>query len=475
MRHGFFEIMIETYWSTFYDNEEIIKIFGDESDSFIDLISIELEENFDTNNIWLDNPLWERPLIKFEEGKYLYPIPSLPLSFVEQIITKSLNEIEKEEYYSVKTSIFLERKILSLLKKYEKFTVYDGLKYDYKSRRYETDILIIYKNIAIIVEAKGQNLNKKGRMGNSKRLDNRINKIITDSNEQAERLKKIIYEKKEMNPFFYQGKNIIINFEKIEEVITLSVSFEWLIFFSMSMHQLHEKYNISPGHIHCSLVELEDIIDILETENQFAMYFYKRKLLEESRIPLKCDELDLITHFVENSFLFEPNEFGFNDITGKYDKSSNANYFVNKHSLNLNKDDKINQHIFINAKKQVFKYTDFISMHIEYIKENLNDMFNLIGFFECLPYKAQMFIEETFLKSVKESDSSSKILLNTFNIDQYSPKLIMILNADKIDEVMHYLNKNKIAGYNKRLGDIIVFYKKNKNKIQIDSILYIKE
>ncbi len=467
--------IIRFYLSSFYCKNELQEIFHTKNDEIIDKLTILTNSNI-IRNIWLENPIWSRPFISLNTGNYIYIIPRLPLTFMEQMIESILNENEREGYQQIKTRFFMENKIEELIiSKYPKLNLYPNIKYFSDGKKYESDFLVIYNNFALIIEAKGHNLTKKAKMGNSLRLENRIKKIIEEAAVQANRLKKIISKKKKQNIFLISGQTVVLDFSKISETITLSVSFEWLIFFSTAMDILRKKHEIDDGHIHCSLSELDIIADIFENEDQFMYYFYRRSLIEKSHFPLKSDELDLVTYFIEKGFRFRLNEGLFIDITGEYDRHPNSDYYHAKYNLCTKEDDYILQTYRKKYIKISFKQTKFIKIHVDYFDATGYNNVYLTGYFNTLPYSDQLFLEKQINKASMKL--VNKLSVSKFQIDRLSPSLISVVLDNELknyNNTIEQIRKNFLIKEHNDLGNIIILYKIFDNIIKIEKIQFIK-
>ena len=240
------------------------------------------------------------------------------------------------------------------------------------------------------------------------------------------------------------------------------------------MTLLRKKYEIPTGHVHCSLSEFDHLVDILDTEEQFITYLLKRKYLEESDINMETDELDLITYFVQYGFKFEYNLAGFAYLVSEFDRSTNKAYFMNKYTLNQDKDDKIYAQILGDTTKLTFIYSDFITKHIRYLKRNYPRHSKLLGFFQCITSNNQTIIENT----VKYELTSQKVTKNRHTIltlDPYSPKLILTLSDGKPVEnillgITNELNMKKATEH----GYISVIYDNLTSEFSASNITYFK-
>ena len=468
--------VLQLYITSFYSFAELKTVFGFLNTNNLDKLSL-LPGKELISNIWLDNPIWNKPFLEIDKDKYIYPIPTLPLTFIEQIIGNILNDDDKELYNHIKTTQFMEQKILKIFEtKYPSLKIYSNLKFKVNERQYETDILIIHNNCAMIIESKGHTLTKKGRMGDEKRLEDRIEQIIEKGAEQAARLKDIILKRKKHNIFNDNRKTIGLDFSNIDEVLTLSISFEWLIFFSTIMNSLRTKFTIHESHMHCSLTEIDIIVDTLDDPEQLLYYFYKRSLLEKFRYPIKADELDLFCHFLRIGFRFIVNQEGLIDIAGEYDKHPISRYLLSKYNLALQDNDFLIKMRKKNPKKNYLNRTTFIENHIEFLTKEQCANILVTGYFKTIPYREQKFIQSKVLFQFKKL--SNKFSISKFLIDNVSPNLILVamdLAISNYDYVINQIEKNLLRKEPNNLGSIVVLYKLIKGLISIEVIKFIQQ
>lgn len=453
-----------------YTEGEINDIFLPNNMSIIKKMSFRISESQE-QDLWVDNPLIKHPFVKIG-NLYYYYVQNIHLTFLEEALINAFDSKLKDTYYKVKTETYLEEKVYSiLLSKYKNANIYKNLKFYKDNILHETDILFIYNNFVAVIEVKGTGLTSKGHKGDKSRLDTQIKKIISRASKQASLFAGIIQLKKNSNMVINNKHKTNLDFSKIEKVITLSISFEWLIFFSLGMHSLREKHQISNSHIHMALVELEDIVDVFDNEEQFLYYLYKRSLLEESSIPVRGDECDLMYHYVHKSFAFQfDHALNCYDVTGEFDKQKQPSYFTVKYSLFPG--DKVIEKFKNLRRKPTISQTAFYQKIIDYANrsKHKNNLF-LMGYLYSVPMKMQNEFEKQIKKALTDKEN---ITLIGSKIDLFSPRELILIYKEYSGSYNQFISKYK-KQIKKSLQETIIFvFCNNLGLIQLRDILYIK-
>lgn len=270
---------------------------------FLDLFSCTF--NSLENDVEIYQPisiLKSKPIIKHKD-KYI--IPSIPLLIwvVEETFE---NEFRKNlklygKYISTKHDFLLNQGVEYFQKLLPTSEIETNLFYEIDGNRYETDGIILYNNILIIIEAKANKLSNKAKAGHNLKTKDHLNDIIKDSYNQA--LRTISYLKDNEVAIFTNKKKqkLQLQLKNFNEVIIVSLTLEQLgniipIIKTTDKLNYFEK-NHFPWII--SIYDLTIIKDFFETPSLLFYYLKCRnKFLNFENVYI-YEELDIIGYFLK--------------------------------------------------------------------------------------------------------------------------------------------------------------------------------
>jgi len=314
------DLFLRDYYSLKLD--DFIEAYEGEVDpktleALLDNCSITYGElkDYPTDHIFLNNPIWDRPLVKVGDKEYAWPIPGLFLHacipLMESVFSNSLKLKEK---YQKRRGKFLEEDIERLFHaSFKEAKIFRNLKWESEDggKAYENDLLVIIDSFAIVVEAKGGKISAPARRGAPDRLKREIQDLIVDPAKQARRfarhlennLTKLVL-KNDLN------EEVEVDLSKVKRVITLSVTLELFgdiqaQFKELRQAGLIETKDVSPC---MSLADLEIVLDLLETSCEKVHYLARRSEFEQNANYL-ADEMDLLVFYLQTGFNIGESEF----------------------------------------------------------------------------------------------------------------------------------------------------------------------
>lgn len=276
--------------------EKFFYIFGDLKD-------------FNTEHIFLANPIWTKPIILISENEFFCPMPQLFFSFILKSFDNLIEQIEKEkliidkkykEKLSDIKSKYLEDKIEEIVK--TRFPQENTVRSLYWEE-FENDLVTIIDNYIIIFEAKSGKITEPALRGSPDRLKKKINELLIEPNIQSKRLKeKLEYLIQNPNVDDELRKKLPTNLNKINKVLRVSVTLEYFSSLQSNIYELKETGWIPENYCPCptmNIADFETLFDIFETSTQIINYLEVREELELT-IRYEGDELDLIAVYMEN-------------------------------------------------------------------------------------------------------------------------------------------------------------------------------
>jgi hypothetical protein len=286
----------------FYPN----KINANILEKILDKWAYEFSElkSFNTDYIFFDNPIWRKPLIKIDKELYCWPIPGNFLSFCIDLMESVIDENGRlKKIYGRRRGKFLENAIENLFNNHFKNAkIYSNLMRKYEDG--ENDLLAIIDSYALIIEAKSGKVSIPARRGAPDRLKKDINKLIIESSEQSKNFEHFIENNLRITEFTNKKKEIInIDLSQVKHVLRFGVTFDMFGPLASRTPLLFEagladNSDISPT---MTLVDLEILFDILETDSEKIYYFSRRTNFDKTLL-YTADELDLLSFYLKTGF-----------------------------------------------------------------------------------------------------------------------------------------------------------------------------
>lgn len=260
-----------------------------------------------TEYIFLDNPIWTKPIILISEKEFFCPMPQLFFSFILKSFDNVIEKIDKEKLSDVKAK-YLENKIEKIVKsRFPDENTVRSIKWcgieDGKEKEFETDLITFIDTYIIIFEAKSGKITDPALRGSPDRLKKKINELLIEPNIQSKRLKEKL-EHLIKNPIIDDElrQKLPINLNKIKKVLRVSVTLEYFASLQSNIYVLKETGWVPEDYSPCptmNIADFETVFDIFDNPTQIINYLEIREELE-STIKYKGDELDLVAVYMEN-------------------------------------------------------------------------------------------------------------------------------------------------------------------------------
>ena len=249
----------------------------------------------EVEEIYLHNPINDKPIILLEPGIFFLPNINLVLinlfEIFEEII--EIDNQERQIYFDARTE-YLEKKTANIIS--SKFDpigkIHLNSQWD-DIRHGENDCTLLYENYAIVFEDKSGRVNRNTHKGllNSAYRDNK--KLIEESSEQATNFANLLMKNlgKELILKVKGGGRNIIDLKRIKHVLMVGVVFEETALQNISLG----------GKKHSPIVsifQLNKIFQCLEAE-EIIDYLIKRNHIERN-IFYQADEYDFLYTYLKN-------------------------------------------------------------------------------------------------------------------------------------------------------------------------------
>lgn len=284
----------------------------------LDRLSLKLGDlsEYDVEHLFLNNPVWHRPIIHRGEDDYVWPLLTVFISFClvifENLISSSVTMKSKYEKHR---SAYLENSVADLFgNAFPTAQMYRGSIWRdmTENKQYENDLAVLVDTHLIIVEAKSGRITSSALRGGERRLENTIDKLVTEPSRQISRFLAQVMGTPGVHKFpTRSGRDNVIDTGGVKHVIRLSLTLATMNMVGVSWYSLKEAGYI-PSDVDLTpvigLSDLETIFDILESECEKLHYLTRRSELEDHTIYIG-EEIDLLGFYRDTGFNIGEAEF----------------------------------------------------------------------------------------------------------------------------------------------------------------------
>jgi len=267
-----------------------------------------------TEQFFLDNPIWTKPLIKLENGRFFCAMPQVFFSFIFPIFEELIAGVEPlQGSYHRRRAEFLESEIKTLFgQAFPGCEIASNYKWKDGSKEYENDLLVKIDSHLILTEAKSGTVSWPALRGAPDRAKRHVEELLFEPSRQSLRLSSRIQEAV-ANP---AAINILLpdfpfELKRIKTVLRLSVTLEDFAMLQSNLHLIKLAGWIPQDHplATCMLLaDLEIVFDTLEMTAQ-KIHYLKRRSELEANMEYIGDEMDLLGYYLLTGFNIGEAEF----------------------------------------------------------------------------------------------------------------------------------------------------------------------
>lgn len=253
-------------------------------------------ETHKTEFLFLDNPVWNKPIVK-DEKAYFCPMPQLFFSFVLSSLDELIEKINKDKLHDRRAN-YLEEKIEEIVKRRfpEALTV-SSVKWRVAEKQFETDLITFIDSHAIIIEAKAHKISKSALRGAPDRIKRHIKEILVEPSIQSKRLENRLNELRLDATISDELRDRLpVDLSSIHKVLRVSVSLEDFASLQANFSRFIDTEWLPEDFYPCptmNLADFETLFDFLEHPVQIIHYLQRRTELE-GRVCFLGDELDFM-------------------------------------------------------------------------------------------------------------------------------------------------------------------------------------
>lgn len=276
---------------------------------FLSRVSLSNGEISDTDfaHIFLSNPIWEKPIMKFFENKFYCAIPSMFFGFSHYIFYDLLSDDKaNREALERRRADFLEEKVEELFSTaFPDALIISGKKWKLNNVGYETDLLVKIDSHLIIIEAKSGKIPWAALRGGIKSAKTRIKKLIVEPAIQASRLEEAIIDAQTTQKEDFQI-DLPFKLNEIQSIIKLAVTLE-----DFATIQSNTASLVKAGVMNAdapiiptmAIADLKVVLELLGNEADRIHYLSRRGEIQNS-VHYVGDELDLLSYYFKKGFVF---------------------------------------------------------------------------------------------------------------------------------------------------------------------------
>jgi hypothetical protein len=266
-------------------------------------------------HLFLDNPVWTKPLIRLDEDEYCAFLPQTFFSFGFRILDGLLDRSQPaRRACQRRRADFLECEAERLIRlAFPNCLLGRNVVWEDGGTEYETDLVAGIDSYLIVVEAKSGAISWPALRGAPERAKRHIEELFIEPARQSERLAtKLEGLISDGNENTVLRSLLPFDATHVREVVRLSVSLEDLASIQTNLTGLRETGWLPPDlqfPATMSLADLQVILDVLSSVPEKLHYLVRRAELEQN-MRYMGDEIDLLGLYLTTAFNFAVLEFG---------------------------------------------------------------------------------------------------------------------------------------------------------------------
>ncbi|WP_159918222.1 hypothetical protein [Pantoea sp. 18069] len=277
--------------------------------------------NTPVDRLFLNNPVWLRPLIALDSpGQYFCALPQTLMSFVYPIVDELVKpHPEVAKRLSDVRAHFLESEVERLLKvAFPDVQVVPGFKWRDGDQEFETDAMLRFDSTILLVESKSAKVSWPALRGAPDRLLRDVRELIVTPSEQSGRLAaKLQQEIALRSAGSAPQMDFPLSLDKVTAVVRLSVSlqdFATVQSVPSLLAQAGVLNNLYPLAPCISLADLEVLIDLFE-QPHVRLHYIRQRASTMLAHQVVGDELDMLGLYLDTSLNFGGLQPGEQNIT----------------------------------------------------------------------------------------------------------------------------------------------------------------
>ena len=260
----------------------------------------------DRTHIFLNNPIWHRPILRIGPELFMWPMVEMFHSFGLEMLESLIRPNAKlwKRYQDRVRASFLEDRVFELCQSaFPNADIFRGSLWlsNEKTVEGENDILVVVDDIALTIECKSGRISPEARRGLPERLRKEVKKLIEDASKQSEKFSDFLIRSNEVLQMpTKRGATNVIDATKIKRAVRINITLDFFGPLACAVRQLVDAKLIDPAVETAptlALVDFENVLHILPSPLERLHYFSRRAAVERC-ISLMSDEEDLLACYL---------------------------------------------------------------------------------------------------------------------------------------------------------------------------------
>lgn len=282
----------------------------DEISNIISKLSLRVSSNskLDPRSLFLNNPIWKKPIIEVDEGELFLPVPNIFNSFIIDVllgVLEASNNSDKavDSFYRRRGKFVEEKSEMIFKKAFPIGSSYKGYSLE-GSGGGEKDLVYKYGDVLFLVEAKSNKMTSGFRNGDIRYVRKYLNETIVKASSQTASVIESVKRNKKLVLSNPKGGSVEISSGSISKVVRIVVMFTDLY----GMHTNFRDFKDIIGHgldnvAVFSLLDLKVVFETLCRPSERLDYIIYRSKMAKV-LNFKGDEMDLLGIYLRNRMRF---------------------------------------------------------------------------------------------------------------------------------------------------------------------------
>ncbi|KAF0180248.1 MAG: hypothetical protein FD124_1164 [Alphaproteobacteria bacterium] len=263
-------------------------------------------------HLFLDNPVWSRPLMRSASGGYFSAAPQVFFSHVHRIFGDLCRGVGLESELADTRAAYLEGAVHDVVASaLPHARVVSNLRWRSEEQEFETDTVAYIDRTLLIFEAKSGSISDPALRGAPARAKRHVQDLIEEPSTQSSRFQKLV-EDAQAGASDAQDALRGLNLWPIEvdRFVRATITLDDFSVLSSAEGELRKLGWIAPDSVLApamTLADIEVVVDILENEACITHYLWERGRLQK-RFDIFGDELDWLGLYLNTAFAFAGTE-----------------------------------------------------------------------------------------------------------------------------------------------------------------------